>query len=947
MHSQMEINLIPGLVIPISLVLSTIRELKAISAAPGNIAFLACFQLFQIYMQRLEWPGAKVKAAKWYLEACQAAPDLGLLFRLHSHVENIFGHLGLPVPAEVDLVESLQFEAAQGCYDSLIALQGCLPPSDFLVIQNAYQKCGGIMSRETKREILFSPNYFERSLDALFRTDQQVCEVSASNNGDNLLHATVRFGFSAAIERLLSVGVDIDSVNLDGETALSQAIRAGNLEAARVLLLNGANAALPAKNGETPLHWIFTFVDEAKIEQATDILISHGAEPCLFSSVEFGCSSATDHIAFYGTPLHYAVLASNEAAVRALLSKGADPFFEYEREVVGKKSTYTPFRIAVVRGVLPKILEAMFSLTSPALAARFKSYSQPRKFEFLDSALKSASTIFLHKTLSRLEIISAFIETIDFLRRLEESIFGEVESIRSSLLHEAIHFGCCPLEIVEHILKTSCLKDLDRVARRSSFTPLQTAIYLNRPGTFQLLLAYGADIHRKLASPNGLSYLQYCAFVGPHGQYFAQELLSRGAVPENLADCKTLLGDFTKVPPAVLALAAGNFKLATFFARLEPVPCLVSPDIPILHILMLMNPRLPVSRLRYLLEPPEDFQPVSFAGNPGLGENCFHTLASSLGGKEPETMVNFQYLLQQAKARGEIPQLLNQPLSDGQTPLASAAYCGHLELVREMLNAGADPNPDGLVSCGEAANRGLQQQRKSRFHSVACVKCKPWRMKASTPNEFRWAEEDYMSIILLSSQSRAAKQTAPLPPSKLYTPESHGIMLFMHFQRIFKRFLSTPIDVRADIQRCLDSYFVQAGVKALAPEQEDAPLGSSSVRKLEDTVNLVLRTLWGEVQELKQKHDNHNDNDNDNGNSNDDDSGQNQKQIDDGIGECTILKRHDGWLRVILAEYPGEPRSVVVQRARATLGDDEWMGWMEMEEREAEILRQRFENTAL
>jgi hypothetical protein len=73
----------------------------------------------------------------------------------------------------------------------------------------------------------------------------------------------------------------------------------------------------------------------------------------------------------------------------------------------------------------------------------------------------------------------------------------------------------------------------------SSLTALQLCIHLNRRQTFILLLNHGADIKRPLHHPHpGISYLQYCASVGPHGEYFARELIQRGETCVRLADLK-------------------------------------------------------------------------------------------------------------------------------------------------------------------------------------------------------------------------------------------------------------------------------------------------------------------------------------------------------------------------------------------------------------------------
>ena len=83
--------------------------------------------------------------------------------------------------------------------------------------------------------------------------------------GDCLLHVAARSGFSArgsstpaswcsVIQNLLSLGASVESVNNDGETALHDACRHGNEQAARTLLqLGKANPNAQSLTGLTPL----------------------------------------------------------------------------------------------------------------------------------------------------------------------------------------------------------------------------------------------------------------------------------------------------------------------------------------------------------------------------------------------------------------------------------------------------------------------------------------------------------------------------------------------------------------------------------------------------------------------------------------------------------------------------------------------------------------------
>lgn len=287
----------------------------------------------------------------------------------------------------------------------------------------------------------------------------------------------------------------------------------------------------------------------------------------------------------------------SDAAVSALLRKGADPFFDYHNEVTTGTFGYTPFRIAVLY-LLPSVLKSFMSESSPALMRKLTGYLEHKKTPFLHTAMASSGgqVLVARCTLGRAKV-RALIETIDFLRTLEstDDIFMEPGNLRGvSLLHACILYGH-QVEITEHLLKTGCDKDMERIAEIREHTPLQAAIYLNRRETFQLLLDYGADIHRELYFPKEHSYLQYCSIIGPHAEYFVRELVSRGVVPEKMPDAKIFRTNAAKfAPPGIRALMTGNFALATFFANVEASGYIVPRGAPIVSFLLGIQSRLPV-----------------------------------------------------------------------------------------------------------------------------------------------------------------------------------------------------------------------------------------------------------------------------------------------------------------------------------------------------------------
>jgi len=93
-----------------------------------------------------------------------------------------------------------------------------------------------------------------------------------------------------------------------------------------ILLARGASAAHGTAHGVTPLHFLAAF-DDDDIPGVASALLLHGAD------VDKICGRNPVYAEFFdspfgragGTPLLWAVAAGNHCAVRALLSKGADP----------------------------------------------------------------------------------------------------------------------------------------------------------------------------------------------------------------------------------------------------------------------------------------------------------------------------------------------------------------------------------------------------------------------------------------------------------------------------------------------------------------------------------------------------------------------------------------------------------------------------------------------
>jgi len=155
---------------------------------------------------------------------------------------------------------------------------------------------------------------------------------------DSPLHLAAAFDdivTSQGVSSLLSSRINLNSHDHWQDTALMKCCMAGHLASMRALIKHGAIASVTNPiNGLSPLHWLFTF-EETEIPEAISLLTDGGADP---RSPSTALAVKAFHFPFgwpSGTPLHWAVFARNETAVRALLDHGADIF---EVDAVGQDS---------------------------------------------------------------------------------------------------------------------------------------------------------------------------------------------------------------------------------------------------------------------------------------------------------------------------------------------------------------------------------------------------------------------------------------------------------------------------------------------------------------------------------------------------------------------------------------------------------------------------------
>lgn len=135
-----------------------------------------------------------------------------------------------------------------------------------------------------------------------------------NKNNEQLFHAA-RTGNVALLEEVLGKGVDIETRNSEGETALHQAARAGQIPTMEALLDHRADLRGEDRVGRNALH---TAIEENR-PQAIAFLISRGADIHALHDLEVSDIHLGDVNA-----LHWAVVCGQADSVNALLDAGAD-----------------------------------------------------------------------------------------------------------------------------------------------------------------------------------------------------------------------------------------------------------------------------------------------------------------------------------------------------------------------------------------------------------------------------------------------------------------------------------------------------------------------------------------------------------------------------------------------------------------------------------------------
>jgi ankyrin repeat protein len=311
-----------------------------------------------------------------------------------------------------------------------------------------------------------------------------------------------------------------DTINYrdaDGRTPLLLACLYGNLEAARLLLSQGANAALASHTGQGVFHCL-PYIDPSAQSEFAKELLEAGANPNSTITLGWkirGTSSATypQVSMVHGAPLHHAILNNSLSTVEVLLSCGADVLLE-------DSGYLTPLALAASVHC-PEILDVLIQSANTNVATWVDHYGNSLAFAALDGEWNMLR-MHLHLT----NYYHCAEKTLKVLH--DRGADWNVVSTRFSV--PALRFASFYSSgfIVSQLLQMGLGSQINQDHQATITWPLHQAILRGDEHIFMLLIDNGADIHVR-AHPTGDSCLHACVRTEFDDHFFLDVLLEHGA----------------------------------------------------------------------------------------------------------------------------------------------------------------------------------------------------------------------------------------------------------------------------------------------------------------------------------------------------------------------------------------------------------------------------------
>lgn len=255
-----------------------------------------------------------------------------------AYLYRMFTSCNKPIPSDVPVLQYLKHQALRGsrmAIEDLNKLDSAQAAHIRELLKFGYGGVGANWFLDNEwlhgltQSTLMSKDFLPESLGS----KPELADVIVNKRGDNLIHAAAAVGAFGLLQTLVTdFQIDINKRNDYGETALLCACRSGHPNTVKVLLDKGALASIQAVNGESPLHWLISFMFNEKINFAVlgkDLIQRGGAVVDAFttSHISHSMFPGTIDVDFQveGTPLMWATHNNQPRLVSFLLSMGADP----------------------------------------------------------------------------------------------------------------------------------------------------------------------------------------------------------------------------------------------------------------------------------------------------------------------------------------------------------------------------------------------------------------------------------------------------------------------------------------------------------------------------------------------------------------------------------------------------------------------------------------------
>ena len=517
---------------------------------------------------------------------------------------------------------------------------------------------------------------------------EEVSNTSLNARGHRLIHLAASLNFLDMVQRLAEEGADINSQNFNSETALLCACRAGNAQAA-ILLLELGVSPQASVTGETPLHWL-TALPETAVDQVACALIAQGAD----LEAEHTGTEVNDllfDIYPPGTPLDWAVAAQATAAIKVLIELGADPFNEC--------SNFSPLVRAVSKHdfVTVKLLLHSRHVTSERLAS-MDAMDQIILFHAI-----YCNTLYERILAHGAGHMLAAKNTIELLLSggcEPDAIDGDdTTALR-------IAAGYCDLDFLKMLCEEfGWDRFVNTAVGEYERTPLAEAIASHRIENVRYLVALGANTYCRT---KGHTILHMCA--GHNDEEFSIQVFRAIGLDGRV--------DVNERTPNDNRTA---YEIAVLQCHLKVADLLVDHGADISYLADRQPP--PFSNI--ILDPAWDsFRSLQyyldkghyrFVVNPSINTTALHLAAGAMnaladpnpGDAKLEMLLKAFSDVDQINACTRSSKTKDAPPA-GQTPLHFAAKFGVYFAMRRLLNAGASPNlrdEEGMTPADLAAKQ--------------------------------------------------------------------------------------------------------------------------------------------------------------------------------------------------------------------------------------------------